>query len=294
MNAIDVQNLNIDFGRFKIDDVSFSVRNGGITGLIGANGAGKTTLIKAIMRSVNAQSGSILYYGKKFKGNEREILSSVTCVFDDLIFAPTVKPNKFVKLYGQIYPKFDMNKYNELAERFKLPQDIRVNKYSLGMKKKLNFILALCIGADTLILDEPTANIDPFDRNELMTLLQEYMIDENHSVLFSTHLTDELDKIADYIVMIDDGKMLLDSDKESLAEKYRIVRAQTLTQEMESSAIGLTKDMFGYTFLTDELSIAALDGVQAKPPTLEELFVHLIKQRKSSKDMHDSNDIFGV
>lgn len=293
MNAIDVQNLTIDFGQFKIDDVSFSVRKGGITGLIGANGAGKTTLIKAIMRSVNAGSGSILYSGKKFKGNEREILSSITCVFDDLIFAPTVKPCKLAKLYGEAYPKFDMSKYNELTERFKLPQDIRVNKYSLGMKKKFNFILALCIGADTLILDEPTANIDPFDRNELMTLLQEYMMDENHSVLFSTHLTDELDKIADYIVMIDDGKVLLDSDKESIAEKYRIVRAENITPEMESLAIGMTKDMFGYTFLTDELSIAALDGVQAKPPTLEELFVHLIKQRKGCA-VPKSDDIFGI
>lgn len=294
MNAIDIQNLYIDFGRFKIEDVSFSVRKGGITGLIGANGAGKTTLIKAIMRTQQAQSGSILYSGKMFKGNEHEILSSVACVFDDIIFSPAVKPSKLQKLYAGIYPKFDVNRYNELAERFKLPQDVKVAKYSFGMKKKLSFILALCIGADTLILDEPTSGVDPYDRSELMTLLQEYMIDENHSVLFSTHLTEELDKIADYIVMIDDGKILLDSDKESLAEKYRIVRAETLTPEMQSRAIGMTQDMFGYTFLTDDLSVAQLEGVQAKPPTLEELFVHLIKQRKSNGNMPDSKDIFGI
>lgn len=293
MNAIEVQELNIDFGRFKIDNVSFSVRKGGITGLIGANGAGKTTLIKAIMRTQKAHSGSILYSGKKFKGNECEILCSVACVFDDIIFSPSIKPSKLVKLYSGIYPKFDAGRFNELADRFKLPQDVKVAKYSFGMKKKLSFILALCIGADTLILDEPTAGVDPFDRNELMTLLQEYMIDENHSILFSTHITEELDKIADYIVMIDDGKILLDSDKESIAEKYRIVRAETITPEMRSHAIGLTQDMFGYTFLTDDLSFFG-DGVQAKPPTLEELFVHLIKQRKSGADMPSSVDIFGI
>lgn len=294
MNAIDIQNLNIDFGRFKIDDVSFCVRKGGITGLIGANGAGKTTLIKAIMRAQIAQSGSILYSGKKYKGNECDVLRSVACVFDDIIFSLSAKPIKLVKLYAGIYPKFDIKRYNELAAKFNLPQDVKVAKYSFGMKKKLSFILTMCIGADTLILDEPTAGVDPFDRSELMTLLQEYMMDENHSVLFSTHITEDLDKIADYIVMIDDGKIVLDSDKESIAEKYRLVRAETLTTDMQSRAIGMTKDMFGYTFLTDDLSISELDCVQATPPTLEELFVHLIKQRKSGADIPSSNDIFGI
>lgn len=288
MNAIDVQNLNIDFGRFKIDDISFSVRRGGITGLVGVNGSGKTTLIKAIMRAVNADSGSILYSGKKFKGNEREVLSSVACVFDNIIFSPNIRPNKLKKMYCDLYEKFDGNCYDELMSAFKLPSDVKVSQYSFGMKKKLMFVLGLCMGADTLILDEPTAGVDPYDRNELLTLLQEFMVDENHSVLFSTHITEELDKIADYIVMIDDGKILLDHDKEGIADRFLIVRARSLTAEMERCAIGVQKDMFGYTFLTEDKSVASLPDVQAKPPTVDELFVHLIRQKK----LPDANDIF--
>lgn len=293
MNAIDIENLNIDFGHFKIDNLSMSVRKGAITGLIGANGAGKTTLIKAIMRAQNAQSGSILYNGKKFAGNEREILSSLACVFDGINFNFMLKPKKIAKLYKSVFPTFDEKRYAELAEKFNLPQDLRVTKYSFGMQKKLCFILELCRGADTLILDEPTSGVDPYDRNELTELLQEFMLDENHAVLFSTHVTEDLDKIADYIVMLDNGRVLLDKDKVSLTDGYRIVRAPTLTPELEACAIGVVKDMFGYTFLTENVGLSGED-LQVRVPTVEEIFVHLINQKKSGQSDTSSASIFGI
>lgn len=293
MNAIDVENLYIDFGRFRIENLSVSIRKGMITGLIGANGAGKTTLIKAIMRAQNAQGGNILYDGKKFAGNEVEVLSSVACVYDEIKFNPNIKPKKLVKIYKSIYPAFDGEKYKLLAEKFALPQDLRVSKYSFGMKKKLNFILALCQGADTLILDEPTSGVDPYDRNEITTLLQEYMLDENHAVLFSTHVTEDLDKIADYIVMLDNGKVLFDTDKESLIENYRIVRSAELPPELAACAIGVVKDMFGYTFITRNTGLSG-ETLQVRVPTVEELFVHLVSNRKTGGDAGSSRDIFGI
>ncbi|MDE7163778.1 MAG: ABC transporter ATP-binding protein [Clostridia bacterium] len=293
MNAIEVENLNIDFGNFKIENLNLTVRKGAITGLIGANGAGKTTLIKAIMRAQNAQSGKILYCGKSFAGNETEIFSSVACVFDGVKFAITVKPKRLVKLYKSIYQSFDEQKFLSLAQKFSLPLDLRVSKYSFGMQKKLSFILALCQGADTLILDEPTSGVDPFDRNELTSLIQEFMMDENHAVLFSTHVTEDLDKIADYIVMMDNGKIVLDKDKESLTESYRLVRAAELTPELEACAIGVVKDMFGYTFITQNTELSG-EGLQTKVPTVEELFVHLVSQRKSGGDGNSSQSIFGI
>lgn len=293
MNAIEVQNLNIDFGHFRIENLNLAVRKGAITGLIGANGAGKTTLIKAIMRAQTAKSGKILYCGKPFAGNETEVLSSVACVFDGIKFSTAAKAKAIVKLYKGVYPSFDNEKFMSLAQKFGLPLDLRISKYSFGMKKKLNFILGLCQGADTLILDEPTSGVDPFDRNELTTLIQEFMLDENHAVLFSTHVTEDLDKIADYIVMMDGGRIVLDRDKESLTESYRLVRTATLTPEMEACAIGIVKDMFGYTFITKNVSLSG-EGAQSKVPTVEELFVHLVNQRKNGADVSPSQEIFGI
>lgn len=299
LNALEIKDLCVDLGRFRIENLNLAVKKGAITGLVGANGAGKTTLINTIMRAQNAKSGSILYDGLPFAGNEPQVFSSVACVFDSVKFYPGAKPKKLVKLYKDIYPNFDVQKYNELAARFSLPQDLRVTKYSFGMQKKLNFILALCQGAKFLILDEPTSGVDPYDRNELTTLLQEFMLDDEHAVLFSTHITEDLDKIADYIVMVDNGRVILDSDKESLLEGYRIVRAATLTPEMESGALGITKDMFGYTFVTKNKDIVDGDGVQVRVPTVEELFVHLVNKGRRENGGNvgngtSSRDIFGI
>lgn len=296
MNALEIKNLCVDLGRFRIENLNLTVKKGAITGLVGANGAGKTTLINTLMRAQNAVSGRILYDGVPFAGNEPQVFSSVACVFDAVKFYPVIKLKKLVKLYKDIYPNFDEQKFYALAAKYNLPADLKVNKYSFGMQKKLNFILALCQGAKTLILDEPTSGVDPYDRNELTTLLQEFMLDEEHAVLFSTHITEDLDKIADYIVMIDNGRIILDSDKESLLESYRIVRAATFTPEMEACAIGLVKDMFGYTFVTKNKQISDGEGVQVRVPTVEELFVHLVNKGRSAGvgDSILSKDIFGI
>lgn len=292
MNALEISNLCVDLGNFKIENLNLNIRKGAITGLIGANGAGKSTLIKTVMRAQRAQSGKILYNGKQFAGNEVEILSSVACVFDDIIFNQFLKPKNLIKTYAALYAKFDMEKYLQLTAKFNLPGNLRVSKYSFGMKKKLSFIIALCQGADLLILDEPTSGVDPYDRNELMSLVQEYMTDENHTVLFSTHITEDLDKIADYIVMLDRGRIILDDDKESLTQNYRLVRCSELTEEMRSCAIGLVKDMFGYTFVTKNKKIEG-EGVQVKVPTVEELFVHLIGEQKGIP-YNSLQSVFGI
>ncbi len=295
LNALEIQNLCVNLGTFKIENLNLNIIKGAITGLIGANGAGKSTLIKTVMRCVRAESGKILYGGKRFAGNEKQILSSVACVFDDVVFSVGSKPKTLKKIYSSVYPNFDGAKYDMLVERFRLPQNIRVQKYSFGMKKKLSFVIALCQGAELLILDEPTSGIDPYDRNELTTLIQEYMLDENHTVLFSTHITEDLDKIADYIVMMDDGRITLNDSKDNITQTYRLVRCTDLTDEMRTGAIGLKQDMFGYTFVTKDKNISG-EGVQVKTPTIEELFVHLLGERKNpAQDVgQSSQSIFGM
>ncbi len=279
MYALQINNLVVDFGKFRLDGINLDIKKGCITGLIGRNGAGKSTLIKTIMRQQDAQSGSITYNGKRLSEDEENVFKSIVCVYDTPDFTLRVKPKSFVKLYKSVYPDFDTEKYNSLMAKFSLPHDMRIGKYSFGMQKKYCIILALCRNADILILDEPTAGIDPFDRNEIISLVQEYMLDENKTVLFSTHITEDLDKIADYIVMMDDGKITLDEPKDVLCEKYRLVQCGEMTPETEPYAIGVKKSMFGYTFLTKKIDISG-EGITVKVPTVEEIFVHLLDARR--------------
>lgn len=272
MNALEIKNLTVDFGDFAIRKMNLGIKKGAVTGLVGRNGAGKSTLIKTIMRQQSA-TGSILYDGKKFAEHEVEILSKTACVFDAPHFSLSAKPKKLKKAFAALYPAFNGQMFDELCAKFNLPQDKRVVKYSLGMQRKLCIIIALCQSPELLILDEPTSGIDPVDRAEVVALLQQFMLDENHTILFSTHITEDLDKIADYIVMIENGRILLNEDKVTLTEKYRLVSAGTMTEELRAIAIGLKQNAFGYTFICDRPVEG--EGITSKIPTVEELFVYL-------------------
>ena len=272
MNALEIKNLTVDFGDFAIRKMNLDIKKGAVTGLVGRNGAGKSTLIKTIMRQQPA-TGSILYDGKKFAEHEVKILSKTACVFDAPHFSLSAKPKKLKKAFAALYPAFNGQMFDELCAKFNLPQDKRVVKYSLGMQRKLCIIIALCQSPELLILDEPTSGIDPVDRAEVVALLQQFMLDENHTILFSTHITEDLDKIADYIVMIENGRILLNEDKVTLTEKYRLVSAGTMTEELKAIAIGLKQNAFGYTFICDRPVEG--EGITSKIPTVEELFVYL-------------------
>ncbi len=296
LNALQITDLTVDFGTFAIKNLDLTIKKGAVTGLIGANGAGKSTLIKTIMRAVRAQDGRILYDGKPFAGNEKEILKRVACVFDEVRFNQNVKPSRIIKLYKSLYDGFDAEKCKKLMAKFNLPESVKIRKYSFGMKKKFLIILGLCQGADLLILDEPTSGVDPYDRNEIVTLIQEYLMDEKKAVLFSTHITEDLDNIADYIVMMDNGRIILNEDKDELKNSYRIVRATTLTPELEACAVGIVKDMFGYTFITKNTQLQNGEGVQVTNATVQQIFVHLLGQSKNGylNVQSDSENIFGI
>jgi len=294
MYGLEINGLTVDFGNFKLDNITTNIRKGCITGLIGRNGSGKSTLIKTIMRQQDAVCGNILYNGQKFSEHEVEILNSIACVFDSPHFNMYAKPKNIVKLYKAMYKNFDMQLYGDLMKKFNLSDNLRVNKFSFGMQRKYCLILALCQKPQILILDEPTSGIDPFDRSEVVGLIQEFMMDEEHTVLFSTHITEDLDKIADYIVMMENGKITLDEDKNTLTERYRLVQCGEMTADMRAGAIGIQKGMFGYTFLTRDKNISG-DGVLVKVPTIEEMFVHLLGENGTcSGDNPQSKNIFGI
>lgn len=272
MNALEIRNLTVDFGDFAIRNLNLDIKKGAVTGLVGRNGAGKSTLIKTIMRQ-QAATGSILYDGKKFADDEVGILTRTACVFDAPHFSLNAKPKKLKNIFAALYPAFNAGMFDELCAKFNLPQNKRINKFSLGMQRKLCIIIGLCQSPELLILDEPTSGIDPVDRAEIVSLLQQFMLDENHTILFSTHITEDLDKIADYIVMIENGRILLNEDKVTLTEKYRLVSVGEMTEDLRAIAIGVKKSAFGYTFICDRPVEG--EGITSKIPTVEELFVHL-------------------
>lgn len=271
--GLDINGLTVNLGTFVLDNVTLRVPRGCITGLIGRNGAGKTTLIKTIMRLYNASAGRILYNGLYFPEHEEEVLCKIACVFDSPVYSKGAKPKQILKFYRRAYPDFDMEKYDALMQRFSLPSDLKSSKFSFGMNKKYSLILALCQGADILILDEPTAGIDPFDRNSVVELIQEFMWNENHTVLFSTHITEDLDRIADYIAMIDGGRIRFMEEKERLLNGYRLVHVSEVTEEIRRSAIGLKSTAFGSNYLCKTQDVPV--GATSKIPSIEELFVYL-------------------
>ena len=294
MYGLEINGLTVDFGNFKLDNITTNIRKGCITGLIGRNGAGKSTLIKTLMRQQDAAAGNILYNGQKFSEHEVEILNSIAWVFDTPHFNMFAKPKKMVKLYKALYKSFDMELYDRLMKKFNLPSDLRISKFSFGMQRKYCLILALCQRPQILILDEPTSGIDPFDRSEVVGLIQEFMMNEDHTVLFSTHITEDLDKIADYIVMMENGKITIDEEKDTLTERFRLVQCGELTEQMRAGAIGVQKSMFGYTFLTRDKNISG-ENVKVKVPTIEEMFVHLLGENGAYAGGNSSKtDIFGM
>lgn len=283
MYGLEIKDLNVDFGTFKLS-VNLNIRRGCITGLVGRNGAGKSTLIKCIMRQLSPSGGKILYNGKGFEFNEAEILNDIACVFDRPHFSLNAKPKALKKTFAGLYPNFDGELYDALMEKFSLPSDKKLNTFSYGMQRKYSLILAVCQRPKILVLDEPTSGIDPFDRGNVVDLIQEFMLDESHTVLFSTHITEDLDKIADYIVMMQDGKITLNDEKEEICRRYRLVQCTEMTEELRRCAIGLKTGMFGYTFLTENVNLSGED-LKIKVPTIEELFVHLLGE--------ENEDVFG-
>lgn len=278
--GIRITDLTIDLGSFKIDKLNLSVPRGCVTGLLGVNGAGKTTLIKAIMRQLDAQSGKILYNGLYFPENEIKVLQSIACVFDAPHFSLGLKPKKLVKYYRSAYKNFNYELYLQLMQKFNLPQDTRVMKYSLGMQRKLCLVFALCQGADILILDEPTSGIDPLDRREIVGLLHDFLMDEKKTVLFSTHITEDIDKIADYIAVMDGGKITFYEDKVTLSEDYRVILCDELTPEIIASSLGSRREGYGYSVLTRDKDIIKT-AAATRIPTAEDLFVHIAGGEKS-------------
>lgn len=223
-NAVEVKNLTKKYDGFTLDNVSFTVPKGSIMGFIGQNGAGKSTTINALLGIIKPDSGEISLLGENLFENEAYIKKNVAAVFDEIPFNGALSAKQVGFIMGGIFTEWDKEKYNSLLERFSLPLKKPLGKFSKGMKMKLQIAAALSHGAKLLIMDEATTGLDPVVRNEILDIFMEYIEDEDHSILMSSHITSDLEKIADSVTFIDKGKILVSGYKDDILASHALIK----------------------------------------------------------------------
>lgn len=226
---LQVDNLTKQYPDFKLDHVSFSIPKGTIMGLIGENGAGKSTTINAILDLIKKEDGKVTFWGQEMSENTKHIKEDIGVVFDGVNFYETLTPVKIGKISQAAYSQWDKHAYKDYLKRFELPVDKEVKTFSKGMKMKLCIAVALSHHPKLLILDEATSGLDPVMRDDILDVFLDFVQDENHSILMSSHITTDLEKVADYITFIHRGKVVFCKTKDELRYGYGIIRCGAAT-----------------------------------------------------------------
>lgn len=250
-NILITKNLSKKYEGFTLDEVSFQLPKGCIMGLVGENGAGKTTIIKLILNLIKKNSGSIQVFGLDNIENDPKIKNRIGVVLDESNFHDNLRPMDISIIMKNIYDRWDKELFLKYLDQFKLPRDKKVKDYSKGMKMKLSIAVALSHDPQLLILDEPTGGLDPIVRSEILDIFLDFIQDEEKSILFSTHITSDLDKIADYITFIHNGNIIFSESKEELVDNYGIIKCGTkdFNNLDRKDIIGYRKNQFGYEVL---------------------------------------------
>lgn len=252
--SLEIENLSKTYDTFKLEDINFKLPSGSIMGLIGENGAGKTTTLKLILNLIKRNEGTIKIFGKDNIENEREIKEQIGIVLDESYFHDTLKASDICLIMKNIYKNWDTDIYNNYLNKFNLHKNKILKEYSRGMKMKLSLAVALSHNPQFLILDEATSGLDPIVRNEILDVFLEFIQDEQHSILVSSHITSDLEKIADYITFIHDGKIVFSKSKDDLIYNYGIIKCSIndINKIGEADIIARRKNQFGYEILISD------------------------------------------
>ena len=279
-NILEIKNLRKEYKDFTLKDISFVLPKGYIMGLIGPNGAGKTTIIKLLMNLIKKNNGEISIFGKDNIANEVQIKSRIGFVYDSHSFYEDVNLKNIAKAIAPCYSNWDDNVFLELIEKFDLNLTKKFGKLSRGMKMKFSLALAFSHHADLIIMDEPTSGLDPVFRRELLEILSEIIQDENKSVLFSTHITSDLEKIADYITFIRNGEIVFSSSKNELVENWAIVKGgkELLSEKYKKSFLNIRENEYGVQALTNmknEINKTILSEITVERASLEDIMFYM-------------------
>lgn len=279
MLALDIRNVTKTYPNFQIKDVSFQLEQGYIMGFIGANGAGKTTTIKSILNMIQIDSGEIFVMGKNIAENEIALKQEIGCAFGDVDFYTRSKIKTLTSITKRFYPNWNDETYYTYLKRFKLDENKKIAELSTGMRVKYNLALALSHGAKLLVLDEPTSGLDPVSRDDLLDLFLELIADGEFSILFSTHITSDLEKCADFITFIEDGRIVASSEKHDFMESYRLLSGSAdQLREVKEQLIAYKINAFGFTGLIHAKDFDPSSNLKAATPSLEEIMVYFAKK----------------
>lgn len=274
--ALELKGLYKSYGSFRLDGISFSIPRGYITGLIGPNGAGKSTLIKMVMGMIVPDQGEIFMCGKRISTNEGAFREDIGYVSDENIFYDFLTLGEIIRMTAPFYKRWNEPKLRQLMNIFQLPEKKRLKDCSKGMKMKFSIAMAMARDPKLLILDEPTAGLDPVFRRELLQLFAEYIQDESRTILFSTHNTDDLDRIADYVTFLNQGKVVFSDSKDDVIDRYVIVKgsSELLDADTRQHFAGLRETAHGFEALSPDREGAVKlfdDSVLYERPSLEDI-----------------------
>lgn len=277
MNAIEVHDLQKSFKGFSLKDVSFSVPQGTVMGFVGENGAGKSTTIKCILNLLKKEYGEILLFGKDVVEYELSIKNDIGVVFDDLHVPETLNATQLDKIMKKVFKTWDSDYFFERLAQFKVPEKKKVKELSRGMRMKLSIALALSHHPKLLILDEPTSGLDPIIRDEILDLFLTFMQDETHSILFSSHITSDLEKIADYITFIHNGEILFSESKDVLVYEYGIFKGnkEEVSVIPEHAIIRKRNGAFGIEALVLKNEVNKVFSLEK--PSIEDIMLFYVK-----------------
>lgn len=277
-NCIEVKNITRKYPQFTLKNVSFNVPQGSVVGFIGENGAGKTTTIKAILGLLKDGEGEITVLGEDSRKLSLETKEKIGVVFDGLSFPENLNAKQLDRVMKGIYKTWSSDKFLDYMKKFDLPTEKRFRQFSRGMAMRLSIAAALSHATELLVLDEPTGGLDPVVRSEILDIFLEFMQDENHSILMSTHVTSDLEHIADYICFIHKGEIVFTMERNEMLEKHRILKCtdEQLSGIDKSDIIGVRKGRFQNEVLT--FSSSKYPDIPADAPTIEEIMVFYVKE----------------
>ena len=280
-NCLEIHSVKKSFSNFILNDISFSLPKGFIMGLIGSNGAGKTTTIKLILNMLEKEHGKIEIFGRDNVKNEKEVKQHIGVVFDSNFFVDTWTVKETEKAISVFYDEWSHKIFREMLEKFGLTDNIKIGELSRGMQIKLMLACAFSHNAKLLILDEPTSGLDAATRNEFLEILQDYIKDGERSVLFSTHITTDLERVADYITYLERGKLIYTGSMEELLQKYVIIKGapNQMTDDLKNHILGIRQTNIGFEGLVDtETARKYKDKYILDIPTIDEIIIHINKE----------------
>ena len=283
-NVIELKHVTKSYGDFVLEDVTFSIPEGSVCGFIGQNGAGKTTTINLILDIIRRDSGEIRMFGESIDADSARLREDVGVVFDEMGFHEFMTGRDINIMMKNIYKNWDEQAFFDYMKKFSLPTKKKCGAFSRGMRMKLQIAVALSHHAKLLIMDEPTSGLDPIVRNEMIEIFREFVVEEDHTILLSSHITGDLEKLADEVVFINGGKIVLSGNKDEILEMHGVLKCKKDEVSRISPSLIVHKELgtYGAEILVNDRHAAEklYPDMVIEPAALEQIMIHYVNRKR--------------